>query len=166
MGARSAISVEEYLHTSFEDTDREYRNGELVERSVPDYPHGKTQGLLVAFFAAFRKTMPVFACVETRMKIRTGLYLIPDVAVFWPSRPLGGIPEAPPLIAIEILSPGDRIKTVRSKLAEYRQWGVRHTWLVDPHSRRMWVFVDDLAEVSVFEVPELGSRLTGSDVFE
>ena len=37
MGARAGISVDEYLHTSFPDLDREYRDGELVERSVPDY---------------------------------------------------------------------------------------------------------------------------------
>jgi Uma2 family endonuclease len=63
MGARVAIPVEQYLHTAFPDLDREYRDGELVERSLPTYLHGSTQGLLVAFFAALRKTLPVFACV-------------------------------------------------------------------------------------------------------
>ena len=46
MGARAGISVDGYLHTSFPDLDREYRDGELVERSVPDYLHGRTQALL------------------------------------------------------------------------------------------------------------------------
>jgi Uma2 family endonuclease len=41
MSARTGLSVEEYLHTSFPDLDREYRDGELVERSLPDYLHGK-----------------------------------------------------------------------------------------------------------------------------
>ena len=52
MGAKTAISVEQYLHTRFPDLDREYREGELVDRSLPDYLHGKTQALLVAFFIA------------------------------------------------------------------------------------------------------------------
>lgn len=32
MSVNTALSVEEYLHTSFPDLDREYRDGELVER--------------------------------------------------------------------------------------------------------------------------------------
>jgi Uma2 family endonuclease len=44
------VSVEEYLHTSFPDLDREYEDGELVERSLPDYLHGKVQALLVGIF--------------------------------------------------------------------------------------------------------------------
>lgn len=42
MGAKTGISVEEYLRTKFPDLDHEYRNGELVQRTLPDYLHGKT----------------------------------------------------------------------------------------------------------------------------
>ncbi len=55
MGARTAISVEQYLHTSFPDLDREFVDGELVERSSPDYPQGKAQAMLAAFFILLRK---------------------------------------------------------------------------------------------------------------
>lgn len=40
MDASAGVSVDEYLHTSFPDLDREYRDGELVERTLPDYLHG------------------------------------------------------------------------------------------------------------------------------
>ena len=56
MGTKAALRVEEYLRASYPDLDKEYRDGVLVERSLPDYLHGKTQGLLFAFFAALRKT--------------------------------------------------------------------------------------------------------------
>ncbi|MDP8988799.1 MAG: Uma2 family endonuclease [Acidobacteriota bacterium] len=82
MCAKAGISVAEYLHTSFPDLDREYRDGELVERSVPDYLHGRTQALLLVFFEALRKKLSFYACSETRVKVREGLYLIPDVSVF------------------------------------------------------------------------------------
>jgi hypothetical protein len=36
MDAKTAITVEQYLHTSFDNPDREYRAGEIVERSLPD----------------------------------------------------------------------------------------------------------------------------------
>jgi Uma2 family endonuclease len=55
------ISVEQYLHTAFPDLDREYRDGELVERSLPTYLHGRIQLRLGIFFEALRLTLPVFA---------------------------------------------------------------------------------------------------------
>jgi Uma2 family endonuclease len=137
MGVSTGVSVEEYLHSSFPGIDREYRDGALVERSMPDYLHGKTQALLNALFMALRKELRLYPCSETRMKLRAGRFLIPDVAVFHPDEP-GLVPDTPPLIAIEILSPDDRLSEVREKLEECRAWGVPHVWLVDPHSRRLY----------------------------
>lgn len=165
MGAKTALSVEQYLHTSFPDLDKEFRDGEVVERSLPTFLHGKTQGLIAAFFAALRRTLSLYVCTETRMKLRPGLYLIPDVAVFHPDEP-GDVPDFPPLIAIEILSPDDRLSAVREKLEEYRAWGVAHVWLVDPYSKRMYTCNGGLAEVQALAIPELGVELKASDVFE
>jgi Uma2 family endonuclease len=131
METNAAISVEEYLRTSFPGIDCEYRDGELVERSLPGYAHGRTQALLGIFFQALPKQISVYTSVSTRMKMREGLYLIPDVSVFWPSEPIE-VPDSPPLIAIEVLWTDDRLTAVREKLEEYRAWGVPHVWLVDP----------------------------------
>jgi len=165
MGAKTGLTVEEYLHTSFPDLDREYRDGELIERSLPDYLHGKTQGLLFAFFAALRKTLPVYPCVETRMKLRPGLFLIPDVSVFHRIEP-GLIPEHPPLIVIEVLSTDDRLSKVRNKLEEYKTWGVPHVWLVDPHSRRTYTCETGLVETQSLKIPEINVELTAADLFD
>ena len=178
MGARAGISVDEYLHTSFPDLDREYRDGELVERSVPDYLHGRTQALLLVFFEALRKKLSFYACSETRMKMREGLYLIPDVSVFRPSPPPSSVPDQPPFIAVEILSPDDRLSAVREKLEEYRSlnahnaslcampWGVPHVWLVDPHLRRMYTCEAGLTEVPTLRIPELDVEVTPGEIFE
>jgi Uma2 family endonuclease len=95
------------------------------------------------------------------MKLRDGLFLIPDVAVFSTA-----VPETPPLVAIEVLSPDDRLNAVRDKLEEYRAWGVAHVWLVDPQSRRMYTCDNGLAEVASLAVPELGVELQPTDMFE
>ena len=166
MGARAGISVDEYLHSSFPDLDREYRDGELVERSVPDYLHGRTQALLLVFFEALRKKLSFYACSETRVKVREGLYLIPDVSVFRPSPPPLSVPDQPPFIAVEILSPDDRLNAVREKLAEYKSLGVAHVWLVDPHSRRMYTCEAALTEVPTLRIPELDVAVTPSEIFE
>ena len=119
MGAKTALSEQQYLHSAFPDLDKEYRDGELVERTLPDFLHGETQHLLSVFFGAHRKKHSLYAGAETRMKLRPGLYLIPDVAVFHHSRPSQDVPSTPPLVVIEILSPDDRLAAVREKLEQY-----------------------------------------------
>jgi Uma2 family endonuclease len=143
-------SVEEYLRTSFPDLDREYRDGELVERSLPDYFHSSTQALLAAIFVALRKRYPLFTCTELRLKLGSK-----------PPR----IPETPPPVAIEILSQDDRMAAVREKLEEYRAWGGKHVWLVDPHQRRLYACDAGLAEVASFRVPELDLDITPAEIF-
>jgi Uma2 family endonuclease len=163
MGTRN-MKVEEYLHTAFPDLDSEYRDGEIVRRSLPDYSHGKTQGLLVAFFFALPDRFSLHPCVETRMRIRPGRYVIPDVAVFHPIEP-SAVPETPPLVAIDVLSPDDRVSEVREKLEEYRAWGVPHVWLIDPRPRRFYMCDAGLIEQSTLQIPELGIELTDKDIF-
>jgi Uma2 family endonuclease len=76
------------------------------------------------------------------------------------------VPDTPPLIAVEILSPDDRLTEVREKLEEYRAWGVPHVWLVDPHSRRLYSCDAGLREVASFLVGELDIEVTPDQVFE
>ena len=113
IGIKAALPVAEYLRTSFPDLDKGYRDGGLVERSFPDYLHSKTQGLLIALFAALRKTFPVFVCPELRLRVGPGLYRIPDVCVFYPNEPQESVPDTPPLVAVEILSTDDKMNDVR-----------------------------------------------------
>ena len=165
MGTKTALTVEEYLRTSFPDLDKEYRDGDVEERSMPDYLHSKTQGLLIAFLLALRGTLKLFVCPELRMKLGTGRYLIPDVAVFYPDEPTVQVPDTPPLIAIEILSEDDRMNAVREKLQEYKAWGVPHVWLVDPYSKRLYSCNGALQEVLTLTVPEMCSEMKPADIF-
>ncbi len=165
MESKAALPVEEYLRTSFPDLDKEYRDGELVERSLPDYLHSKTQGLLILLLGALRKAFPVFVCPELRVRVRPGLIRIPDVSVYYPNEPQERVPTTPPFVAIEILSPDDPMTNVRNKLAEYRAWGDTHVWLVDPHSKRMYTWNAGLVEVSALQIPELSFDLTPTGIF-
>lgn len=159
------MPVEVYLRSSYPDLDREYRDGDVLERTLPDYLHGKTQMLLLLFFGALRQSLSIFPCSEVRMKPREGLYLIPDVAVFHGAEP-AQIPDTPPLIVIEILSPDDRLSQVRDKLDAFRKWGVAHVWLVDPHGRHLYVYESGLKEVDSLKAPQLALDLGPKDTFE
>ena len=165
MGTKAALPVAEYLRTAFPDLDKEYRDGVLVERSLPDYLHSKTQRLLIVLLSSLEKVFPVFVSPELRLRVRPGLYRIPDVSVFFPNEPQEGVPSTPPFVAIEILSPDDRMTDVRNKLAEYREWGVTHVWLVDPHSKRMYTCDAELVEVSTLKISELDLELKPADIF-
>jgi Uma2 family endonuclease len=164
MGVRTTVSLDEYLQTSFPDRDREYRDGEVVERSPPDYLHGKAQGLLFLFFFTLSERLHVYPSVETRMLLSRRRALIPDVAVFHLAEP-PPVPDTPPLVAIEILSLDDRLTEVREKLDEYRAWGVPHVWLADPYSRRLYTCEDRLNEAAALRIPELGIEVSPADVF-
>ena len=166
MGTKAALPVEEYLRTAFPDLDKEYRDGELVERSLPDYLHSKTQGLLVVLLGALRAMYPVFVCPELRVQVRPGLIRIPDISMYYPDEPHERVPTTAPFVAIEILSPDDRMAEVRNKLAEYKAWGVSHVWLVDPHSKRMYTCDATLVEVPTLKIPELGIEVTPTNIFE
>lgn len=166
MGAKAAISEQEYLHTSFPGLDREYRHGALLERSLPDYLHARTQIRIGAYFLALEATLRTYVCSEVRLRVGQGLFRIPDIAVFHPEQPALAIPDTPPFIIVEILSPDDRMNDVRTKLEEYKTWGVPHVWLVDPHGKRMYTCDQGLAEVPSLQIPELGVDLTSSTLFE
>jgi Uma2 family endonuclease len=165
MGTKAALPVAEYLRTTFPGLDKEYWEGELLERSLPDWLHGRTQLLIGAFFLALGKTLSLWPSVETRVRIREDVFLIPDVAVFQGAKP-ELVPETPPLIAIEVLSPDDKLAKVREKLEEYRAWGVPHVWLVDPHSKRLYTCDAGLIEVPTLRIPELSIEVTPADIFE
>ena len=166
MGMKAALPVEEYLRTSYPDLDKEYRDGELVERSLPDYLHSRTQGLLIMLLGALRGMFPVFVCPELRVQVRPGLYRIPDISIFYPNEPRERVPATPPFVAIEVLSLDDRMADLRDKLAEYRAWGIPHVWLVDPHSKRMYTCDAGLIEVPTLLIPELGIEVRPADIFE
>ena len=165
MGAKTAISLESYLQTSFPDLDREFRDGELVERGEPDFLHSRVQGVLFALFWAVRSRFTLFPGVETRMQLRPGLIFIPDVSVFYPTKP-ELFPHTPPLVAVEVLSQDDRLTSVREKLQQYKAWGVQHVWLVDPHGRRLYTCDAGLVEVESLKVPELGVEFGAAEIFE
>src|SRR6266571_4858079 len=117
MATGTLISEEEYLNTSYEP-DCEYEDGVLIERNVGKKVHGKWQIALGAFLFLRQKDWKVSAYSETRVRIRQGKYMIPDVCVVAEPEPPGDIITEPPLLWIEILSPDDRPVRVNKKVKE------------------------------------------------
>ena len=163
MATKQLITAEQYLATPYE-REPEFVHGELVERSLPTFPHGNLHARLSARLLAMAEPRGLFLGVEVRIRIAADVYRIPDIAM-WESAP-GDVPDAAPLLVVEILSPDDRLTSVREKLEEYRAWGVKHVWLVDPYLRRMYTCDAGLAEVASLQVAELDAVLAPVDIFE
>jgi len=166
MSTKSAISMEEYLRTSFEGVDREYVDGEIVERTLPTNLHSKTQCRLGRILDTLGDTRPLFARVELRSRVSPTRVRIPDVSVYAGVEPTDPFPANPPLIAIEILSPDDRVGETVAKLEEYLKWGVQHVWMADPDARKLYVYGKGiLREVDAFEIPEFEIRIQAAEIF-
>ena len=166
MATRTQILPEEYLRTSFEGPTPDYVDGELLERHLGDFAHGRTGRRLCALFDELGKKLPLHAAVELHLRIAPRHYRIADVAVFDGKEP-EGIPDYPPLIAIEILSPDDRYIEILDKLGEYRRWGVRHIWFVDPRLRKIHVYGEKgLLEVPAFQIPEYNVEVPAALIWD
>src|SRR4051812_583767 len=100
MGTKTLMSVEEYLHTTFDGADREYLDGEVVERNMGNKSHGRIQTLCIAWLHAQEKRTGLYVVTELRHKVNDTRYRIPDVAVF-EGEPQDEVPSVPPLISVD-----------------------------------------------------------------
>ena len=132
MSTKVLMGVDEYLRTSFDGPDCEYLDGEVVERNMGEMPHADVQYTLGRLLWPFRLRLGIRILPEIRIQISPTRYRVADLAV-WRDDNIGDrIPTVPPFLAIEVLSPEDRMMRVHPKIAEYLSIGVEWIWLIDP----------------------------------
>jgi Uma2 family endonuclease len=134
------MSVEEYLTTSFDDGDREYVDGVIVERNLGEKDHSRLQRKLVAFFAGRERTLRTFCFPEQRVQVRATRFRVPDVCVYIGEEPEEQVFHTPPFLVVEILSKDDRASEVQEKIDDYVAFGVPYVWLIDPRRHRGIVY--------------------------
>ena len=165
MAVKTLIGEEEYLRMSFEDRTPEYIDGELVERSAPNYSHSRTQTKLAKRFETLGERLPLFACTELRVPVAPRKYRIVDLAVYAHQEPVEELPKELPLVVTEIVSPDDRHEDIMQRLAEFHAWGAPHVWLVDPGLHLLYVYHNrGLTTVEAFDLPEFGVRIAAGEV--
>ena len=166
MSTRALVPVEEYLRMSFEGPDPEYLDGELVERNLGDDSHSSTQSNLDGILHPLKKKFRIHVRPEIHMRLTPTRIRVADLAIFR-EKPADRIPSSPPYVVVEIVSPGDRYIEIHDKLEEYRHWGIKHIWLMDPTSQTFSVYDDaGLREVPLLVLPEYELTIQKSDVFE
>jgi Uma2 family endonuclease len=133
------LSIEEYLRTRYKP-DADYVDGEIEERNVGKYEHGKIQGWIFQIFNLNAKAWATDVTVEQRIQVRATSVRVCDVAIMNADAPREAIITVPPLVCVEILSPEDRIPRTKLVLADYLAMGVENIWLIDPIRRIAYTF--------------------------
>lgn len=136
MATSSAVSVEEYLRTTYHP-DMEYLEGQLVERHVGEYFHSRLQLLIAATLASRERERRFRVFTEQRVKVSDGpRYRIPDICVKALPHQITPILLRPGL-AIEVVSPDDQAAETLAKLGDYLAAAIPHIWVIDPYKRTL-----------------------------
>lgn len=154
MASTTLISVEEYLSTSY-DPDREYVDGEVIERNMGELDHAGLQGLMVIWLGSRRKALGIHVFPEMRVQVARTRFRVPDIAVTT-QKVKGRILREPPFLCVEILSPEDRVGRMEVKIDDYLNFGVAYVWLIDPRKKLAWAYTREGRR-------EAGSVLTTSE---
>ena len=136
MQAHSAlVSVEDYLNTSYEDGDREFVDGVILERNLGEKDHSRVQRELIAFFGELEQTLKTYSFPEQRVQVKKTRFRVPDVCVYIGREPEEQVFRTPPFLVVEILSKDDRASEMQEKIDDYLAFGVAFVWVIDPRRR-------------------------------
>ena len=162
------ISVEEYLNTSY-DPDREYVDGEVVERNLGEKTHGRIQRRLLVYFELHAKEPGIESFPEQRVQVSRTRFRIPDVTVVKESQEQGEIFTNPPHLCIEILSKDDTMQYMQQKIDDYLTFGVPYVWIINPRNRKGYVVTSEgmvEAKSGVLETNDPAIRVPLAVLFE
>ena len=162
------ISVAEYLATSYRP-DCDYIDGEVLERNLGEKPHAGLQGYLGAIFFFHEAEWKLIALPEWRVQVSPTRFRVPDLCAIRPEGPTGPILLAPPLLCVEILSPGDTLSTMQRRVDDYVAFGVANIWLVDPVARLAWTAdgagIHSLPHNGAFTIENTPVRIPLADLY-
>lgn len=134
------VGENEYLRTSYRP-DCDYVDGFVLERNLGTHPHGRLQTLVAGLLLQREQQWQIHAVVEVRLKIRPRKYRAPDVVIL-PAASYPAVIEQPPLLCIEIVSPDDKLAELVIRAGDYLAMGVPVTWILDPETKRAFIYSD------------------------
>lgn len=142
MAKTAFISVDEYLNRYWEP-DCEYANDQVVERAWGDHDHSWLQLEIGSFLRAWREQTGAQPLTEQRLKLGPKLYRIPDICLIKIPYKREPVLTTPPLVCIEILSPGESTLSILRKVSEYPEFGVAAVWVIDPAKQKVKCYDKD-----------------------
>jgi Uma2 family endonuclease len=167
MAAAAQISITEYLNTTYRP-DRDYVDGEVLERNLGEYDHSRPQMRLSAYFFNRESEWRIRVVPEQRVQVNSQRFRIPDVCVVRADAPMEAIFRTPPFICNEILSKDDSFKSIVDRLDDYVALGVANVWVIEPHARRGYIYSAGFIETKdgVLRVPDSEIAVPLESIFE
>ena len=143
MATAQQISVDEYLHTSFE-YDAEYVEGRIVQRPLPQKNHSRMQSWLIRALHAAGRQFGYRVWPEQRIRTQhqPARFRIPDVCVT-EGDPNVEVFTTPPFLCVEVFSPDESTGELQRKIGEYLSFGVAYVWVIDPASQHGEIHTPD-----------------------
>ena len=161
------VSLEEYLRTSYHP-DCDFVDGQIEERNLGEFEHSTIQIAVGAWFFNHRAEWQIRVASEYRTRVSESCVRIPDISVFLHTDTAEKVRTTPPLLAIEILSPEDRLNRVFVRLDDFLKMGVPNVWLIDPLDRAAFKYTSEglqLAEGNRLSIPDTPVYLDLPEIF-
>jgi Uma2 family endonuclease len=168
MSTVTLISPSEYLATSYRP-DRDFIDGEVVERNLGEFEHGNLQGALVEWMRSRRREWNIWVIPEQRMRVSASRFRIPDVCVISRNQEIEAVLTKPPLICIEVLSKDDTLRSMQDRVDDFLAFGVPNIWILDPMKQRAYVCSRGVfrePEDGILEVANSPIRIPLADLFD
>jgi Uma2 family endonuclease len=117
---------------------QELLQGELITLPLARLSHNK---IVQALFEVLRLGLdPSRVHMEAGYQMSRDTWLQPDVSVTWPGQPVeNDYLQGSPMIAVEVVSPGNAAEEIDAKIAAYLTGGAAEVWVVYPRTRCMMV---------------------------
>jgi Uma2 family endonuclease len=136
------MSLEDYLALP-DQPKAEWVDGWTIIVSPTRGTHGRPHARIVA--ALVRALPDAEVLVESGLRM-SHAYRVPDIMVYAPGGDLDVVWfDTPPLVAVEVLSPGTGRYALIDKAAEYAVHGVGQYWIADPDMRSITVWTNENA---------------------
>ncbi len=136
------VPISEYLDTVYRP-DREYIDGEVLERNLGDVDHSRCQTLMTHYLCSREKEWGIVVLTEQRVQVKATRFRVPDIAVVLGALPSTPILHEPPFLCIEILSRGDSMDDTQERIDDYLAFRVPHVWIVNPRKLRGFHYSSD-----------------------
>ncbi len=170
MITKQAVTAEQFYEMPEVPGKRfELIDGELVEMPTAGALHNLVVAVLnhlLYTFVANRNLGLVFGDNTSYLLRRNpDRVRIPDLSfIAWERIPAEGVPEGPwsivPNLAVEVVSPTDRVEDVHRKVDQYLASGIRLVWVLWPQTRTINVY----GAVQTARELRTGDELDGGDV--
>ena len=132
------LPVDEYLNTTYRP-DVDYVDGRLERRHSGEFDHADVQTAVCCLLRNRQEAWSVRAVGPVRVQITSTRFRVPDVCVIAAGLPRERIIRTPPLLCVEVLSPRDTLKAMRTRVQDFLDMGVATVWIVDPETRTAYV---------------------------